>query len=104
MDNKPFDFSSKKRIFAQKRPNLARNWHFSPLLAHLVPCWGLVGGCGAGCISQDTYLLYVRYFVDHKREGGRLSTREMIFSPSDVMRRGIELGESFFSMIKPVIE
>ena len=29
------------------------------------PCWfiwcpvgGLVGGCGAGCITQDTYLLY----------------------------------------------
>ena len=30
---KTFDFSSKKR------QNLARNWHFCPLLAHLVPCW-----------------------------------------------------------------
>jgi len=29
----------KKGFFAQKRPNLARNWHFCPLLAHLVPCW-----------------------------------------------------------------
>ena len=37
--NKTFDFSSKKGFFAQKRPNLARNWHFCPLLAHLVPCW-----------------------------------------------------------------
>ena len=37
---KTFDFSSKKLgFFAQKRPNLARNWHFCPLLAHLVPCW-----------------------------------------------------------------
>ena len=29
----------KKGLFAQKRPNLAQNWHFCPLLAHLVPCW-----------------------------------------------------------------
>ena len=29
----------KKGFFAQKRPNLAQNWHFSPLLAYLVPCW-----------------------------------------------------------------
>ena len=29
----------KKGSFAQKRPNLAQNWHFCPLLAHLVPCW-----------------------------------------------------------------
>ena len=51
----------KKRIFAQKLPNLAQNWHFCPLLAHLVPCpvGGLAGGCGAGCISQDAYLLYL---------------------------------------------
>ena len=50
--NKTFDFSSKKR-------NFARNWHFWPLLAHLAPCcwvgWWL---WRAGCISQDTYLLY----------------------------------------------
>ena len=27
--NKTFDFSSKKKgFFAQKRPNLAKNWHF----------------------------------------------------------------------------
>ena len=38
--NKTFDFSSKEiGFFAQKRPNLAQNWHFCPLLAHLVPCW-----------------------------------------------------------------
>ena len=29
----------KKRIFVQKRPNLAQNWPFCPLLAYLVPCW-----------------------------------------------------------------
>ena len=26
-------------FLAQKRPNLAQNWHFCPLLTHLVPCW-----------------------------------------------------------------
>ena len=29
----------KKGFFAQKPPNLARIWHFWPLLAHSVPCW-----------------------------------------------------------------
>ena len=54
----------KKRIFCPKTTK------FGPKLAYLViwarPCWliwcpvgGLAGGCGAGCISQDTYLLYV---------------------------------------------
>ena len=33
----------KKGFFAQKRPNLARIWHFPSLLAHLVPCWTMVG-------------------------------------------------------------
>ena len=43
----------KKGFFAQKRPNLARNcWLI------WCPVGGLAGGCGAGCISQDTYLLY----------------------------------------------
>ena len=49
----------KKRIFAQKRPNSAQNSHFCPLLAHLVPCWWVGWWLWrAGCISQDTYLLY----------------------------------------------
>ena len=29
--------------------------------AYSMPCCGSVGGCGAGCISQDTYLLYILY-------------------------------------------
>ena len=33
---KTFDFSSKKRVFAQKRPNLAQNWHFWSIWAR--PC------------------------------------------------------------------
>ena len=53
----------KIRIFAQKRLNLARYWHFcQALLAHLVPCWWV--GCWlwrAGYISQDTNLLCVYY-------------------------------------------
>ena len=84
----------KKGFFAQKRPNLAQNWHFwsiwaigtfhpipdhktmqtmclggfsaflfilgQALLAHLVPCWWVgLWLWRAGCISQDTYLLYI---------------------------------------------
>ena len=44
--------------------SLVKNWRFCSFWAR--PCWliwcpvgGLVGGCGAGCISQDTYLLYI---------------------------------------------
>ena len=36
------------------------------LLAHLVPCWWVGWGLWrAGCISQDTYLLYVYIVVLH---------------------------------------
>ena len=58
--NKTFDFSSKKKDF------LPKNHPIWPEFGIFVHCWliwcpvgGLVGGCGAGCISQDTYLLYV---------------------------------------------
>ena len=57
--NKTFDFSSK---------NFAQNWLFCSFWAW--PCWliwcpvgGLAGGCGAGFISQDTYLLYMIYKI-----------------------------------------
>ena len=54
----------KKGFFAQKQPNFAWNWHFWSFWA--TPCrlvWCPVGGLvvglwRAGCISQDTYLLY----------------------------------------------
>ena len=39
---------------------MAQNWHFWSIWAmeaYLVPCWW-VGWWRAGCISQDTYLLY----------------------------------------------
>ena len=57
--NKTFDFSSKKKgFFAQKRPNLA-------MQAYSVPCWWVGWWLWrAGCISQDTYLLYL--FSIHK--------------------------------------
>ena len=62
----------KKGFFAQKRPNLAQNWHFWSILAR--PCrliWCPVGGsfgdCGAGCISQDTYLLYDNFDTSMKK-------------------------------------
>ena len=60
--NKTFDFSSKKKDFLPKNDHI---W-VGPKLAFFVHCrliWcpvgGLAGGCGAGCISQDTYLLYL---------------------------------------------
>ena len=52
----------KKRIFCPKTTQ------FGPKLAFFVHCrliWcpvgGLAGGFGAGCISQDTYILYSNY-------------------------------------------
>ena len=56
--NKTFDFSI--GYFAQKGPNLAFLVNLGQAMqAYSVPCWWV--GCWlwrAGCISQDTYLLY----------------------------------------------
>ena len=53
---KIFDFSSKKKGFLPKNDQI---WHFCSLPAHLVPCWWIGWWFWrAGCISQDTYLLY----------------------------------------------
>ena len=68
VSNKTFDFSSKKiGFFAQNDP-------IRPQIGIFVYCWliwcpvgGLVGGCGAGCISQDTYLPY-HYEEDMKNQ------------------------------------
>ena len=56
----------KKGFFAQKWPNLTQNWHFwsiwvRPCRLIRCPVGGSVGGCGAGCISQDTFLLYISF-------------------------------------------
>ena len=51
----------KKGFFAQKQPNLAQNWHFWSIWAR--PCHAM----RAGCISQDTYLLYCSYHNQDNR-------------------------------------
>ena len=66
--NKTFDFSSKKNgFFAQKRPNLAQNWHFWSIWARLIQCPvdGSVGGCGARAVSRKTPI----YFMNLIGEG-----------------------------------
>ena len=56
----------KKGFFAQKRPNLAQNWHFWSIWAMLCrliqcPVVGSVGGCGVRAVSRKTpiYFIYV---------------------------------------------
>ena len=69
MGNKTFDFSSKKKgFFAQKRPNLAQNWHFWSIWARpckLIQCpiGGLVGGCGARAVSCKTPIYFIIIFL-----------------------------------------
>ena len=56
-------------FWAQKRPNLAQNWHFGPNIGIFGPFdlmpeeknirTSCLGGCDAGCISHHTYLLYI---------------------------------------------
>ena len=65
----------KKGFFAQKRPNLAKNWHSCPLLAYWCPVGGLAGGCGAACISQDTYLLYIVNTTNTFSQGNKIDAR-----------------------------
>ena len=73
----------KKGFFAQKPPNLARIWHFWPLLAHSVPCWWVGWWLWrVGCISQDTYLLY--HTIDTK-----LFRSPMQVIKADSMSRGV---------------
>ena len=58
----------KKGIFAQKQPNLAFLVNLGQAMqAYSVPCWWVGWWLWrAGCISQDTYLLY-----DLKEKGQR---------------------------------
>merc|ERR1712214_244440 len=62
--NKAYDFSSKKKIFCPKTTKFGPKLAFlvnlgQAMQAYSVPCWW-VGWWfwRAGCISQDTYLLY----------------------------------------------
>ena len=60
--NKTSEFSSKKRIFCPKTTKFGPKLAFLVNLGqgmHLVPCWRVGWWLWrAGCISQDTYLLY----------------------------------------------
>merc|ERR1712240_690497 len=54
----------KKGFFAQKRPNLAQNWHFWSFWARqcrLIQCpvGGSVGGCGARAVSRKTPIYFI---------------------------------------------
>ena len=49
----------KIRIFCPKELNLTHNWHFCLLLAHLVPCWWVVGGGGARAVSRKTPIYFI---------------------------------------------
>ena len=51
----------KKGFFAQKRPNLAQNWHFWSIWARLIQCPvdGSVGGCGARAVSRKTPIYFM---------------------------------------------
>ena len=73
VSNKTFDFSSKKGFFAQKRPNLAQNWHFWSICARpcrLIRCpvGGSVGGCGAHAVSRKTpfYFICIHRFAKYQ--------------------------------------
>ena len=63
--NKTFDFSSKKRIFCPKTTKFGPKLAFlvnlgQDMQAYSVPCWWVGWWLWrAGCISQDTYLLYI---------------------------------------------
>ena len=67
MGNKTFDFSSKKKDFLPKNdqiwPKIGIFGRFGPAMqAFSVPCWWVSWWLRrAGCISQDTYLLYMVY-------------------------------------------
>ena len=63
----------KKGFFAPKRPNLAPNWNFCPLLAHLVPCWWVRWWlwCGLYLARHLFTLLYIYYVYKGIARKGR---------------------------------
>ena len=83
--NKTFDFSSKKRIFCPKTTQFGPKLAFlvnlgQAMQAYSVPCWWVGWWLWrAGCISQDTYLLYYcHYLLQHHRQQSTIT----IFSHS----------------------
>merc|ERR1719230_2505737 len=85
--NKAYDFSSKKKGFcAQKRPNLAQNWHFWSIWARpcrLIQCpvGGSVGGCGARAVSRKTpiYFMYTLLCIHNLVCGIEQNIHECVF-------------------------
>ena len=67
--NKAYDFSSKKRIFCPKTTKFGPKLAFlvnlgQAMQAYSVPCWWVGWWLWrAGCISQDTYLLYLLRYI-----------------------------------------
>ena len=59
----------KKGFFAQKRPDLAQNWHFYSIWARacrLIQCpvgWS-VGGCGVRAVSRKTPIYFIIVIKD----------------------------------------
>ena len=71
--NKTFDFSSKKKDFLPKNDQIWPKMAFlvnlgQAMQAYSVPCWWVGWWLWrAGCISQDTYLLYCKVLTNHKK-------------------------------------
>ena len=70
----------KKGFFAQKRPNLAQNWHFWSIWARprrLIQCpvGGSIGGCGARAVSRKTSIYFIlhnyAYYNEISFKGGK---------------------------------
>ena len=61
----------KKGFFAQKRPNLAQNWHFWSIWARpcrliRFPVGGSVGGCGAQAVSRKTPIYSISSYLSRE--------------------------------------
>ena len=69
--NKTFDFSSKKRVFCPKTTKFGPKLAFlvnlgQAVQAYSVPCWWVGWWLWrAGCISQDTCLLYILHLCTY---------------------------------------
>ena len=86
----------KKGFFAQKRPNLAQNWHFWSICARpcrlfRCPVDGSVGGCGARAVSHKTpiYFIFLEMvqrddFYLPKSKRGRGGRRQPIWRAASV--------------------
>ena len=54
----------KIRVFCPKTTKFGPKWAFlfilgQALLAHLVPCWWVIGSCGARAVSRNTPIYFI---------------------------------------------